>query len=54
MQIANVNLDIIREPLLKPFGFKGGFFTEKWVCQVELTGEYGKKGNGQGWLAVLW
>lgn len=54
MKITEANLDIIREPLVKPFGFKGGFFTEKWVCQVDLTGDSGKQGRGQGGLAVLW
>jgi enolase-like protein len=54
MKIIETNLDIIREPLVKPFGFKGGFFTEKWVCQVELTSDSGKKAAGQGGLAVLW
>ena len=54
MKIGDVNLNIIREPLVKPFGFKGGFFTEKWVCQVELTSDSGNKATGQGGLAVLW
>lgn len=54
MKISETNLNIIREPLVKPFGFKGGFFTEKWVCQVELTNDFGQKGSGQGGLAVLW
>lgn len=52
--ITNTNLDIVREPLVKPFGFKGGCFTEKWVCQVELEGELGNTCVGQGGLAVLW
>ena len=54
MKITKTNLNIIREPLVKPFGFKGGFFTEKWVCEVELTSESGNKATGQGGLAVLW
>lgn len=54
MKIIETNLNIIREPLVKPFGFKGGFFTEKWVCQVELTSDSGNKTTGQGGLAVLW
>ncbi len=54
MTITDTNLDIIREPLVKPFGFKGGFFTEKWVCRVELASDSGNKGIGQGGLAVLW
>jgi len=54
MKITETNLNIIREPLVKPFGFKGSFFTEKWVCQVELTSDSGNKASGQGGLAVLW
>ena len=54
MKITETNLNIIREPLVKPFGFKGAFFTEKWVCQIDLTGDSGKRGKGQGGLAVLW
>ncbi len=54
MRIAKVDLDIRREALLRPFGFKGGHFTEKWLCQVELEGETGRRAAGQGGLAVLW
>jgi L-alanine-DL-glutamate epimerase-like enolase superfamily enzyme len=54
MRITATNLNVIREPLVKPFGFKGGAFTEKWVCQVDLTSGSGKKASGQGGLAVLW
>lgn len=54
MKINSVDLDVIREPLVKPFGFKGGFFTEKWVCQVKLESDSGNRSMGQGGLAVLW
>lgn len=54
MKIKNTNLEIIREPLVKPFGFKGGYFTEKWVCQVEMESESGQTATGSGGLAVLW
>lgn len=54
MKITETNLNIIREPLVKPFGFKGGFFTEKWICEVELISKSGNKSVGQGGLAVLW
>jgi hypothetical protein len=54
MKITGTNLNVIREPLVKPFGFKGSFFTEKWVCEVTLTGDSGNKSAGQGGLAVLW
>jgi len=54
MLIKETNLDIIREPLTKPFGFKGGYFTEKWLCRVELEGASGLRSVGLGGLAVLW
>ena len=54
IQLDNVALDIIREPLLRPFGFKGGFFTEKWLCKVTLTSASGLTASGLGGLAVLW
>jgi len=54
MQIQEVGLDVMREPLARPFGFKGGRFTEKWLCKVELRSESGKVATGIGGLAVLW
>jgi len=52
--ITDVNLDVSREPLTRPFGFKGAYFTEKWLCHVELQNESEKRGTGLGGLAVLW
>ena len=31
VSIQSVDLDVAREPLVRPFGFKGGFFREKWL-----------------------
>jgi len=52
--IIEVGLDVTREPLTRPFGFKGAYFTEKWLCHVELRGASGKCGKSLGGLAVLW
>ncbi len=49
-----MDLDMRREPLMSPFGFKGGQFTEKWICRVELTSDTGTRAHGEGGLAVLW
>ncbi len=54
LAIASVDLDIAREPLARPFGFKGRAFHEKWVCRVRLVSESGSKAEGIGGLAVLW
>ena len=52
--IADTNLDITRVPLARPFGFKGGYFTEKWVCRSTLTSEAGNSVTGIGGMAILW
>ena len=52
--IIETDLDIVREPLAHPFGFKGGCFTEKWLCRVRLQSQSGKCGTGIGGLSVLW
>ncbi|MBT3287096.1 MAG: mandelate racemase/muconate lactonizing enzyme family protein [Victivallales bacterium] len=53
MTIQSCDLDIVREPLLRPFAFKGGAFTEKWLTAVCLrTAE--ATGIGVGGLAILW
>ncbi|MEX2540561.1 MAG: enolase C-terminal domain-like protein [Trueperaceae bacterium] len=54
IHIAEADLDVLREPLRRPFGFKGGYFTEKWVCRVSLTSSGGSRAVGLGGLAVLW
>jgi len=52
--IAAAELDIDREPLARPFGFKGLAFHEKWVCRVRLLSDRGAEAEGLGGLAVLW
>lgn len=43
-----------KEPLLAPFGFKGGYLTELWQSVVRLTGASGKQGIGLGVQSILW
>ena len=43
MRIESVQSNFVREPLLAPFGFKGGYLSELWqsvarISTVEHTG----------------
>ncbi|MEX2580397.1 MAG: enolase C-terminal domain-like protein [Verrucomicrobiales bacterium] len=52
--LDDVGLDLTREPLARPFGFKGRAFREKWVCRAKLVSSTGAVAEGIGGLAVLW
>ncbi|WP_372008393.1 enolase C-terminal domain-like protein [Paenibacillus chitinolyticus] len=54
LTITESNLRADREPLLHPFGFKGGQLTELWQPIVTLTSESGHKGTGVGVQSPLW
>ena len=54
LEIKSYRFNFEREPLVKPFTFKGGFFTEKWVLVTSLTSRSGMQATGLGGLAVLW
>jgi L-alanine-DL-glutamate epimerase-like enolase superfamily enzyme len=43
-----------REPLLAPFGFKGGYLSELWQIVALLESENGKRGLGLGLQSTLW
>ncbi len=43
-----------REPLLAPFGFKGGYVSELWQTVARLTDDAGRHGIGLGTQSVLW
>ncbi|WP_409344698.1 hypothetical protein [Paenibacillus sp. MBLB4367] len=45
---------IEKEPLLAPFGFKGGYLTELWQSVVRLTGASGHEGIGLSIQSILW
>ena len=52
--IEQVDLNVTREPLTRPLGFKGGYFTEKWIAHVTLTDDRGNQATSLGGFAVLW
>lgn len=43
-----------REPLVHPFGFKGGSLSELWQSVVRLESDRGAAGTGLGTQSVLW
>ncbi|MFC6098917.1 mandelate racemase/muconate lactonizing enzyme family protein [Olivibacter domesticus] len=54
IHITKVALTVEKEPLLKPFGFKGGSLTELWQVIVQLTSSTHHKVVGLGTQSVLW
>ena len=52
--IAETAADFAPEPLLRPFGFKGGYLTEEWIVSACLRSTSGKHGIGLGTQSVLW
>lgn len=52
--ISRVGSNFEREPLLRPFGFKGGYQTEIWQSVAMLESEGGKRGVGLCTQGVLW
>ena len=52
--IEATHLNFEREPLLKPFGFKGGYISTVWHTVVGLRSRSGSTGIGLGTQSVLW
>ena len=52
--ISLANTDFEREPLIRPFGFKGGYMHESWQTAVMLTSASGLRKVGIGTQSVLW
>jgi L-alanine-DL-glutamate epimerase-like enolase superfamily enzyme len=52
--ISRVSSDFEREPLLRPFGFKGGYTTENWQVATLLESDSGRRGIGLATQGVLW
>jgi L-alanine-DL-glutamate epimerase-like enolase superfamily enzyme len=52
--IARVGANFEREPLVRPFGFKGGYQTEIWQSAALLESEGGHRGIGLCTEGVLW
>jgi len=47
--VAETACSVQREPLVKPFGFKGGHLSELWIVSASLNGSV-----GQGLQSSLW
>lgn len=54
IQIKRYAFNFEREPFVRPFHFKGGFFTEKWILVTSLESANGVRATGIGGTAVLW
>ena len=52
--IQSVNSNFEREPLIRPFGFKGGYLTEIWQTACQLQSESGIKKIGLSSQSVLY
>jgi len=52
--INRVDADFEREPLVRPFGFKGGYLTELWQSAALMESASGRHGIGLGTQSVLW
>ena len=54
MKITQYRCNYEREPLLAPFGFKGGYLSELWQSVAEFSDAAGNRGLGLGLQSVLW
>jgi L-alanine-DL-glutamate epimerase-like enolase superfamily enzyme len=54
IEISHVNSNFEREPLIRPFGFKGGYMSEIWQTIALLQSTSGKEGVGICTQSVLW
>ena len=54
IRIKQVNSSFEREPLIRPFGFKGGYLTEIWQSIAQMESETGHSTIGLGTQSVLW
>jgi L-alanine-DL-glutamate epimerase-like enolase superfamily enzyme len=54
IHIAKVGSNFEREPLIRPFGFKGGYMTEIWQSAAYMEGDSGKHTIGLCTQSVLW
>ena len=52
--IARTGCGFEREPMVRPFGFKGGYLTEEWIVSAYLGSASGKHGIGLGTQSCLW
>ena len=52
--ITDVASAVEKEPLIQPFGFKGGYLTELWQSIARVTSSNGHSAIGLGTQSVLW
>jgi hypothetical protein len=54
LKIRRTDSNLEREPLLRPFGFKGGYMTQIWQTAALLESESGRDAIGVCTQSVLW
>ncbi|WP_372949254.1 hypothetical protein [Mariniphaga sp.] len=54
IKIVGTNSNFEREPLIRPFGFKGGYLSEIWQTAAQLKSSSGKISTGVCSQSVLW
>jgi L-alanine-DL-glutamate epimerase-like enolase superfamily enzyme len=54
VRVCRTDSTFEREPLIRPFGFKGGYMTEIWQAAVRMEAESGTSRVGIGTQNVLW
>ena len=52
--IAKTSCQFEREPMVRPFGFKGGYLTEEWIVSAYVRSTSGLHGIGLGTQSSLW
>ena len=52
--VADTGCEFEREPLLRPFGFKGGYLTNVWQSAAMIRSTSGKRGIGICTQSTLW
>jgi L-alanine-DL-glutamate epimerase-like enolase superfamily enzyme len=54
ISVADTGCDFEREPLLRPFGFKGGYLTNIWQSAAMIRSTSGQRGIGVCTHSTLW
>jgi len=54
IRISDVSSNFEREPLIRPFGFKGGYMTEIWQSAAYMLSESGMHSIGLCTQSILW
>jgi len=54
IKIKRADCNFEREPLVAPFGFKGGYVNEIWQAAARLESESGESGVGLAIQSILW